>query len=644
MEVLPTPKPQPPKAMLALSDDDARVSPPLLAALLLLARAVLKRLELPHPTAAQVLEATGSSKSRAYELRDRLEAVLPTIVGPVGRPPTPPEVPAEDSTAELTRTVLGFVMAHPGCVCAGPVRAQYATVFRHFVLSLRDPHAELTVERFAEAVHVPVGTLEGWLHPADRSETESPAEAPEADLADVVLDDATDARIQTVLLEWSRWHGDFTNFCDHVRHHCRLPLGNTSIATILFLNGARTPRRRPGRSSDEEALRGSFTTFFAGAQWVGDGAQVTVTVNGQSFTFNLELDVDACSGAVVGAVVGDTEDSAAVVQALRDGVATTGEAPLALLLDNKPCNHTDEVDDALGDTLRIRATLGRAQNKAHVEGVFGLFSQHAPPLTVHADTTHELARQMLVLRVQTWARTLNYRPRKDRSDQSRIELYRKSDPSPEQIEAARNDLQQRLRRQERARQTRIARADPVIRQTLDDAFARLDLADPEEHFRSVIAGYSRDVVVEAIAIFEGKKNTGRLDDGVDARYLLGIVKNLDHKSESAAITESLIRWRTKARDIALAILEKERAELLASADDTATTLHAIVDRALHTDRDIDRHFWIGSAADLIHTRPTELHKELFRSASRRIHTTFRVDRTTRSAAERSLARKLWPLS
>src|SRR5436853_243627 len=60
---------------------------------------------------------------------------------------------------------------------------------------------------------------------------------------------------------------------------------------------------------------------------------------------------------------------------------------------------------------------------------------------------------------------------------------------------------------------------------LDVAFARLDLLEPERHFRDAIACYPRDAIVDAIAIFSGKRTAGTLPDGVDARYLLGIVRN-----------------------------------------------------------------------------------------------------------------------
>src|SRR5690606_11551596 len=184
------------------------------------------------------------------------------------------------------------------------------------------------------------------------------------------------------------------------------------IAHVLELHGMRRPQRRGGRSPDERALRGSFQTFFPGAQWVGDGMSVPVTIGSEVLKLSFELQCDAFSGAFVGLSIRDEEDSAAVIESFQDGIATTGAAPIAELLDNKPSNHTAEVDAALGDTIRIRSTVQRPQNKAHVEGAFGLFSTTAPPLELDLRASaRQIAAQVLGLVTTTWARAMNHRPR-----------------------------------------------------------------------------------------------------------------------------------------------------------------------------------------------------------------------------------------
>jgi hypothetical protein len=593
------------------------------------------------PTTAAILEATGATRSRAYEQREALLGLLPMLQRPPGRPLTEREPVAGSLVADLRGEVLRFMMRHPGCAHLSSQRAYYSESFRLFVLALRERHADVGLTDFAEAVCVPLGTLEDWLRPGrapTSAEPPVPSPAPDA-----LEPDAKQTQIETVLAAWSVWHGDFGCFCEHIRRDHRVALGNSLISSILFEHGERAPRRRSGRSRDEEALRGTFETFFAGAQWVGDGKQVVVVVDGEVLRQNLELVVDAHTDAFLGIDVRDEEDSQAVVAGFEGGVETTGEHPLSLLLDNKPCNHTEDVDDALGETIRLRATLARPQNKAHVEGAFGLFAQTIPPIELSTRDPHELAKTVVLLLATIFFRVLNHRPRRDRDGMTRAQLYAQ-DVTPQQREAALASLTERMRKQQLAHETRAARTDPVVRGLLDDAFDRLGLIDPEHHFRDAIACYPFDAVVDAVAIFVGKRIAGTLPEGVDARYLLGIVRNVHHRHESEAITDALLRERIAARDRLLQPLVHERdAILVDTAGDTSVTIDAIVDRLTRAERIVDRHFWLDAAVAVFPTDDGQ-RVPLFRRAARRIHAAFRVPPRERYALERSLIRSIWPLS
>ena len=629
--------------------------PPLVTAgVLLAARSLSAPHGVPQPSVGEILRRTGATRSRAYEIKDALEAVLPTLARPPGRPRVEP-APGPANGSELVGIaveMIQFMKRNPGCVQGG-ARDRYADCFRRFVLELRERHADVAAAEFAAAIDLPLGTLEDWLRSPPIAEpsiagTTAPCGP---SVTDSVPDpvhttkhDARQAQIETVLAAWRAWRGSFGAFCAYVRRDHHLELGPTLIASILFEYGLRVPARRDGRSRDDEALRNSFEIFFPGAQWVGDGKQLAIVIDGKTFHKNLELVVDAASDAAVGISVRDEEDSAAVVQAFTQGVATTGGTPIALLLDNRPSNHTPEVDAALDDTLRIRATPGRAQNKAHVEGSFGLFAQKVPPIELDTCDPDALATSVADLVATTFFRALNRAPRRDRAGKTRAELY--EDPvTPEQYEAASTALRARLHKQELARQTRAARRDPVIAALLDDAFARLSLLDPERHVRDAIACYPHDAIVDAIAIFSGKRTAGTLPNGVDARYLLGIVRNLHHRHEAELITEALIRERLSARDRFLAPLIAERdAILAANSNDVGAALIAIVDRLAGAEHTLDRHVWLDAAADLVAPHPPDVRIDLAKRAARRIHTTFALPTRDRAHLERALLRRLWPLT
>ena len=196
------------------------------------------------------------------------------------------------------------------------------------------------------------------------------------------------------------------------------------------------------------------------------------------------------------------------------------------------------------------------------------------------------------------------------------------------------------RKQHKAREARRRRLDPVVRALLDAAFERLGLDDPESHLRSVIACWPLEAVVNGIAVFEGKMTAGTLPDGVDARYLRGIVKNLAEEAEGWHIAEALLRERLAARDLALAHLGQKRDALEHDAPHTTDRVKAFVDNALASPRGIDRTFWLLAAADLIGDQPPQTRRHLLRLAARRIHATFSVPHDQRLAATRFLFAKV----
>lgn len=610
--------------------------PAWLAAVLLLGRTIAEDHDLDCPSVDTIVKATCASKSHAYEVVGRIAAILPTLVRAPGRPLCAPS-PAPDETVELTRVVLVYVMEHPGCVDRGAKRNCYAESFRRFVLGLRVQHDSVDLDDFARAVVVPIGTLKDWLRSPPCDST-AEASAPSAAATDLPT-----SHIQTVLDAWSRWQGSFLDFCEHVRRDLHVPFARDLVRRILQADGRRTPTRRDGRGPDELAQRGAFRTYFAGAQWVGDGMQVPVVVDGRRFVFNVELDVDAHAGALVGACVRDTEDSAAVIEAFQSGIATTGAAPIALLLDNKPSNHTIEIDGALGSTIRIRATPGRPQNKAHVEGGFGLFSQILPPLDLNTRAgAYDVARSFLGLVVDVWARTTNHRPRNDRGGRSRFDLYSDA-PTDEQIEHARQELRELCARQEQARRTLEARRRPEVLALLDDHFARLGLLDPQRHIRIAIAGYPKDAIVDGLLVFAAKRRANTLPEGVDARYVLGIVKNISAKTEGEILAETLYRGRLEIRDRFLAPLRVER-EALRAEPDVMRVLLVCVEKAMATPSNLERCFWLDALVDMLRQPPDDVREERFLHAARLIEATFAVGPRERHDAVRYVADRLVPIT
>jgi len=627
------------------------------AGLVLLAFSLLDQSGLSVPTASQVIEALKVPRSSAYEAKKRVEQTVRQLEPRPGRPALPPRAEPSES-CELTRAVLRFVCDHPGAVSGSQAHRHYSDGFRAFVVELAQTHSALSMDQLAEAVQVPAATLKPWLRvPMPSLLTNKPSEVtkssassgsssassassssasssasssstplvPSAPSPEKNQDDPASVQIQSVLDAWSHWQDkkrNFSAFCKHVRQHLRIDFGPGIIRDILFAQGSRIPTRR-GRAPDASASRTAFETFFPGAQWMGDGTEVTVDIFGHQVCVNFELLVDVASGAFVGADVRANEDATAVTEAFADGIATTGAAPLSLLLDNKPSNHGAQVTEAVGEGLLMRPRPYTPTDKPHVEGAFGLFKSVLPDLTLQPGSPEHIATQIARFVVITWARTTNHRPRAGRKGRTRVQLYTDAVVTSEQIAAAQAELRERASKQRKANETRRRRADAQTLELLDQTFKRLELDDPQRHFRTSIASWPHEAIVRGIAIFEGKRNAGTLPSGVDAPYLRGIIKNVVGQTEGQKTAEALLRIRLQARDINLASLQRSREDIRRNNLALDKHLKRLVNEAIDSERAIDRTFWLLEAALLIRLQPDESRPALLLAASRRIFAHFK---------------------
>lgn len=92
-------------------------------------------------------------------------------------------------------------------------------------------------------------------------------------------------RVNPSTLAWWPWRPGRTTSSEAV--DLWIPFGSSLFRYILEAAGVRIPARKRGRSPDGEALRGCFTTFFPGLQWVGDGTPLSVEVDGITDTLSL---------------------------------------------------------------------------------------------------------------------------------------------------------------------------------------------------------------------------------------------------------------------------------------------------------------------------------------------------------------------
>ncbi len=607
---------------MTIPESSAETKASLLAAILLWGLEIIRGFGCSWPnTATEAIARVNAGRSQAYEILGRLKELSGTLYGQSGRPEAEP---APAAAMAVCQAVRDYLLTHPGAARAGDARSRYGDAFRRFILDLGGPggigHA-LPREQFADAVGVPVGTLDGWLReppPAIAGEDPPPPDVPTVRQTQIAL----------ILSEWPKWHGGFSDFCTSLRLQHRFPFGPTFVGSVLHEFGLRP--RTPRRQGEAPWSSGTYRALFPGFQWIGDGTTLAIWINDQLHVFNAEGIVDPASGALVAFDVSATESEQAVIDAYGNAVVTAGEPPLALTLDNKPSNLTETVQKAIAPTELLASTPARPESKAPIEGNFGLFRQTAPPLAVEGDTRRQLAGSILQLVLTTYAWARNGKPRKRLGDRSPRDVYRDDRPTPEQIQEGKEYILELRRRQERIRRTREARLDPAILALLAAGLPELDIADTDGRIASSLAGYSRDAIVYGLAAFAAKRDLDAVPaDAEPHRYLGGIIRNRHIHLELEYTSRHLLEQRLRLADLALEPLV-QKADRIRETRPAIDVPREFIDQALQAELLIDFRFWTRAAAVSLAGMAPPSAWSLYADLARRITASYQTDRFRRA--------------
>jgi transposase InsO family protein len=541
----------------------------------------------------------------------RLEASADELLDTAGRPTAQPL--EADKALELCAAVRDFLMEHPGAANKTASRHPFQDSFRSFVVGLFAPGAladGLSVEKASGALGVPMGTLKDWLR-GPSTATHEPKVKGCGPTVPVTI-----SEVATLQLEYANWQGTLSSFCTYARDELGLGWGRDFITSVLVLSGQHRPRSREG-AAPEPWSRGTYKTLFPGVQWLGDGTQVVLDINGLVLPFNVEAMMDTASNATVGIHVSATEDAEAVVAAYREAMITTdGQCPLSVMLDHKPCNHSPAVEHGCPGTTILHSTKGRGQSKAAAEGSFGLFRQGCPDLVIRGDTIVDVGKDILRLVVTAWHTGRNGRPRRKLGGLSPTALYQSFSASPEDLERAHKLILELKQKEQRGTLTRRRRADGPRLQILEDALAELGIDDPGGRIAVSLAGYSLSAILQGIATFKAKLAADTIpSDAEHYRYLGGIIRNLDQHLRLERTSDELLRLRLKHDRLMRETLAKQYRSLLQSTT-PATAPGTLLDQALRAQSLFDYRFWVLQATELLSRLPPDEATQQYRHLAR----------------------------
>lgn len=579
----------------------------ILAATLLVGRLAAERLGVARDDpVTQIARRADVSRTYVYEVRDRVLAALDELAarGP-GRPPREAraDAPVDADTYAITIAVLRYRVDHPGAVVASGPRRAYSPAFRRFVLELHDtwPPARSLAD-FAEASEIPLDTLRDWSDADRRGLTPAPEPPPVAEIPA----DASPLVAQIAEL-FTAWQGSTREF---LRAYAR-PLGLMPgvirrVLVLLCLISPRRPRSLPGAAR----YRGSTQTLSPGAVLVTDGKQIDIHLSGSCTTRHLtwQAMVDQATGTNTAVVVTDEECAAGVIAAYEASRAFLGDdRPDAVLLDNKPCNDAAAIESAIAPTALVRTTLGRAENKAMIEGAFGKWEQFVGTIELDDSSPEALLRSAVHEIVRAYCAGADHAPRQELGGKSRLAYlgtYVRSPAQRRRDEHFLRTLRARHRRSSRSHESRASR------RLLDAAFAQhacLRNKDPRGALRRYLAYCAPEAVRQALAIFAAKLEQGAIEHRHAHRYLRALVVNSQHEFELRRCEAELFELARTEKLGWMADLEQQLADIRHTATSPLQCTRRIAERAALGGLPIEGAFWTKHFCEQLDQNPALTH-------------------------------------
>ncbi|MGH7493089.1 MAG: hypothetical protein ACREOO_11915 [bacterium] len=512
----------------------------LIAAIIAMARMFIKELRLP-PNVSMTAIATQLEVNRnyVYEVQQRVTAhLLPLLEMGPGRPanPTPPSAESDRSKSDqLTIDVLRYRAEHPGAVVEHADHKNYSDAFKYFILNRYDDECGLmTQEEFAKAAEIPVETLRTWLA-QDRAPLlpENAAPKPKA----IIPVDAAEI-VHTIARHFEIWEGSTRDF---IRHAVKtLELKANQIKRVLcIVKLLSLPQRRTYR------YRGSTERLAPGTMLVTDGKELSIhlTASHEHLKLNWQAMIDQTTGTDVGFAITPNENATGIKQALEAALYfMSGQAPAAILCDNKPCYD----DAALQEKIKpicdvIKATPGRGENKAIVEGSFSLFEQRIGPIRLDDSSKSALIQSAVHEIIRTYTATTNHVPRAEFDGKTRAQVFYEYVPDPRQ-QAKDEAFLKRLKAQHERPFSRRAKPDPRSRELLDDAFTRCGLLpkDPSGNLRAFLSESEPAAIKTAVAIFRARQERGKVKAQWAHRYLGKLIRNMQEELDLQRCEDELL--------------------------------------------------------------------------------------------------------
>ena len=558
------------------------------------------------------------SRSYIYERKTFLRRVFSEVeLASPGRPVSPTSEESFDlerKELELKIAVLQYRLDNPGAMVERQHYQDCSPQFRRFILRLKDSW-EGSVEVFCRQIGVPYSSFITWEKDEPIPDRESRMGPSETCLPQSASEDC-----YQIIFDYEQWQGKVRDFiCFEV---AQLNIARNAIQKVLVISGVLSVK-----SVKSPRYRGSTEKLSPGSMLVTDGKQVDLFLTGSITNehYNWQAMIDQTTVCHTASVISKTECAQGVKQAFENSRELMGRRPLALLHDNKKIHDEKELRDVVEpDTMMIPATLGRAQNKADIEGEFGKWEQFVGTIVLD-DTNMETLKQSAVSEVvRAYVSATNHAQRFELDGKSRMRVLKNACPNQDK------DLKflRKLHAEHKNRfKSTPLHTQPIARRLLDHGFKEYGLLDSDKQgkLRDWIASrFTPQAIKQGLAILAIKQQKGELHNPFANRYLVKVTQSQQNELDLNQLEQELLKYAKLEKQHWLTEWENDFQELrMASLKQNEDQYHFVcqlVESTLFSSIFLQKAFWQDKLIMILHK-----YKHLFQDARNHIKRLYEAD-------------------
>jgi hypothetical protein len=280
--------------------------------------------------------------------------------------------------------------------------------------------------------------------------------------------------------------------------------------------------------------------FTPHAVWGTDGKQMTIIINGEIFRYVWQCLIDYKSTVLVGGLIGMSETTDNLLEAIRRSKETTGVAPMSIVIDGRLSENLPAIRrylDAMGIEI-IRTYPGNPKSNGITEGNFGIFEKWVGgQVIINGDTAAELSLSIANVLTDVFTQLRNNQPRRGLGQKTANEVLATTPKLSMEEEST-----IRAKIQALANRFRNEQAVPIVSaakaQAIEQAIKEISPPDIETFRKRLAPGmYTCDLILDAIAKFKSQQ-AKHPEKKFDHTYFGGILRNLvDQRSVEMLYTQ-----------------------------------------------------------------------------------------------------------